>query len=226
MPRCASSVDLLLDVVELGDEHLAERARVDEAQLAALRERDDDVRVLRHRRRARSCARGAGPTCRGGSRARRRRRASAGGTCPRRSTPVIFLPTSRFANCLRLWCRRTARMPSASTALDLLADDLASRGRGGRPRPQAAQASVLTPTPSRRRTRPSLAASSQAFPRDARRRLLGRLLRPALAGAVRLAARAARWRRSASSGRGPRGAPGSAGSWSNRCAASSWSRVL
>ena len=31
-------LDLLLDVVVLGDEHLAERARVDEAQQAALRE--------------------------------------------------------------------------------------------------------------------------------------------------------------------------------------------
>ena len=40
---------LLLDAVELGDEHLAERARVDEAQLTALGERDHDVRVLRRR---------------------------------------------------------------------------------------------------------------------------------------------------------------------------------
>src|SRR5437764_5600468 len=39
----------LLDAVELGDEHLAERARVDEAQLTALGERDHDVRVLRCR---------------------------------------------------------------------------------------------------------------------------------------------------------------------------------
>src|SRR2546423_14283573 len=37
---------LLLDAVELGDEHLAERARVDEAQLTALGERDHDMRVL------------------------------------------------------------------------------------------------------------------------------------------------------------------------------------
>jgi hypothetical protein len=37
---------LLLDAVELGDEHLAECARVDEAQLTALGERDDNVRVL------------------------------------------------------------------------------------------------------------------------------------------------------------------------------------
>src|SRR6266566_4849434 len=37
---------LLLDAVELGDEHLAEGARVDEAQLTALGERDHDMRVL------------------------------------------------------------------------------------------------------------------------------------------------------------------------------------
>jgi hypothetical protein len=39
---------LFLDIVGLRDEHLAERTRVDEAQLSALRERDDDVGVLRH----------------------------------------------------------------------------------------------------------------------------------------------------------------------------------
>src|SRR3954469_1088935 len=41
-------VHLVLDAVEPGHEHLAERARVDEPQLAALREGDDDVRVLGH----------------------------------------------------------------------------------------------------------------------------------------------------------------------------------
>ena len=46
-PEVRELVDLLLDVVVLGDEHLAERARVDEAQQPALRERDHDVRVLR-----------------------------------------------------------------------------------------------------------------------------------------------------------------------------------
>jgi hypothetical protein len=40
---------LLLHAVELRHEHLAERAGVDEPQLTALREGDDDVRVLRHR---------------------------------------------------------------------------------------------------------------------------------------------------------------------------------
>src|SRR5579884_1333354 len=40
-------LDLVLDAVERRHEHLAERSRVDEAQLPALRERDDDVRVLR-----------------------------------------------------------------------------------------------------------------------------------------------------------------------------------
>src|SRR3954454_10686536 len=42
-------VDLGLDAVELRDEHLAERARIDEPQLAALGEGDDDVGVLGHR---------------------------------------------------------------------------------------------------------------------------------------------------------------------------------
>ncbi len=49
MPEVRELGDLLLDGVGLGDEHLAERARVDEAQLTALREGDHDVRVLRHR---------------------------------------------------------------------------------------------------------------------------------------------------------------------------------
>src|SRR6478609_9588325 len=42
-------VDLVLDAVELGDEHLAERARVDEPQLPALGEGDDHVGVLGQR---------------------------------------------------------------------------------------------------------------------------------------------------------------------------------
>ena len=46
-PRCASSSTCWSISSYCVDEHLAERARVDEAQQPALRERDDDVRVLR-----------------------------------------------------------------------------------------------------------------------------------------------------------------------------------
>src|SRR5262245_18995479 len=48
---------------------------------------------------------------------------------PRRSTPVIFLPTRRLANCLRLWWRRTARIPSASTFLTFFPTTSRSRSR-------------------------------------------------------------------------------------------------
>src|SRR6202043_1650296 len=48
---------------------------------------------------------------------------------PRRSTPVIFLPSRRVMNCLRLWWRRTLRIPSTSTPLTRLPTISRSRSR-------------------------------------------------------------------------------------------------
>ena len=95
--------DLLLDGVGLGHEHLAERARVDEAQLPALGERDHDVGVLRHR-----LARALGPQ-------QLTRHAEVDHQHvvavelqqqvlpPPLDHAVILWSTSRLVNCLRLW---------------------------------------------------------------------------------------------------------------------------
>ena len=133
---------------------------------------------------------------------------------PRRSTPVIFLPTSRFANCLRLWCRRIERMPSASTALTRL--PTISRSRSRRTTSTSGSSGIIFlrsgrfgPCRDRVRAVARVRDLAEATPGDACRRLLGLLLRSALARPPRLAARPSPWRRSASSGRALRGAPGS-----------------
>src|SRR5262245_588742 len=114
---------------------------------------------------------------------------------PRRSIPVTRLPTSRFANCLRLWCRRIERIPSASTALMRL--PTISRSRSRRTTSTSGNSGIVVLRSGLGRPgcdgllsvgRLVVRDLAQVLPRDAGRRLLGVLLRPALAGAPRLAA--------------------------------------
>src|SRR5262249_32354976 len=114
---------------------------------------------------------------------------------PRRSIPVTRLPTSRFANCFRLWCRRIERIPSASTALTRFPTISRSRSRrttstSGNSRIVCLRSGLVRPA--RRRPcsvgRLGVGDLAQVPPRDARRRLLRVLLRPALTGAPRLTA--------------------------------------
>src|SRR5262245_13898233 len=114
---------------------------------------------------------------------------------PRRSIPVTRLPTSRFANCFRLWCRRIERIPSASTALTRL--PTISRSRSRRTTSTSGNSGIVVlrsglVRPARRRPRSvgrlGVGDLAQVPPRDARRRLLRVLLRPALTGAPRLTA--------------------------------------
>ena len=100
-----------------GDEHLAEGAGVDEAQLAALGEGDA--------RRGCAWASGslatwpaaAGRSCAGGRRARRRCRASSSRYLPLRSTPGEPPPRARPRTARSTSWRRTDRRPVTSTAL-------------------------------------------------------------------------------------------------------------
>src|SRR4051812_2821688 len=100
---------------------------------------------------------------------------------PRRSTPVIFLPTSRLANCLRLWWRRTARMPSASTFLIFLPTTSFSRSR--RTTSTSGSSGI-----DHSRGGGVGHAELESFPRFACGDLFGGLLRTSFAGAVHLAA--------------------------------------
>ena len=204
-PRCASSSTCFVELVVLGDEHLAERARVDEAQQPALRERDHDVRVLRRLLARRSSPAAADPTCRGGRRARRRRRAAARGTsrAARRRRDLVA-HRARSMNSLRLLVTAHRAHAVDLDRLDLLADDLlleiAAHDLDLR---QLRHRSLPRAPSAPRRCRPC--------PRDPRRGLLGLLLRTTLALAVRARRRRAPSRRSASRDRGPRRARGSAG---------------
>src|SRR6266545_1148439 len=112
---------------------------------------------------------------------------------PRRSTPVIFFPTSRFANCFRLWCRRIERMPSASTDLTRL--PTISRSRSRRTTSTSGNSGIVFlrsgrfgPCRDRVRTVARVRDLAEVTPGDACRRLLRVLLRSALTGSPRLAA--------------------------------------
>src|SRR5262249_53261627 len=114
---------------------------------------------------------------------------------PRRSIPVTRLPTRRFANCLRLWCRRIERMPSASTALTRL--PTISRSRSRRTTSTSGNSGIVVLRsghlgPVRRQPRSvgglGVRDLAQMSPCDARGRLLRVLLRSALTRAPRLAA--------------------------------------
>src|SRR5215203_3449659 len=112
---------------------------------------------------------------------------------PRRSIPVIRLPTRRFANCFRLWCRRIERMPSASTALTRLPTICRSRSRrttstSGNSGIVFLRSGRFGPCRDRVRTAARVRDLAEVPPGDACRRLLRVLLRSALARPPRLAA--------------------------------------
>src|SRR3954468_12960099 len=98
---------------------------------------------------------------------------------PRRSTPMNFFPTSAPVNCLRCRYRRMERIPETSTALTFLPTTSFSRSRRITST-SGSSGTLLLPCPDRRLSR------RHPFPRRTRRRLLGLLLRAALAVPVRL----------------------------------------
>src|SRR5690242_5230429 len=105
---------------------------------------------------------------------------------PRRSTPVILRSTSRVVNCLRLWWRRTERIPSTSTALTFL--PTTSRSRSRRTTSTSGSSGISHPD-----TVPPVGRGAdrlvlQPFPCDTRRRLLRRLLGAPFTRAVLLVA--------------------------------------
>ena len=106
--RCCSSLTLPRSSAG-AHEHLAERARVDEAQVAALLEREHHVGVRRHAPPGRSRA-GTARSCRSARPARRRSRASCSRYLPRRSTLVTLRPTRREVKSLRVLWRRITRI--------------------------------------------------------------------------------------------------------------------
>src|SRR5829696_3480849 len=105
---------------------------------------------------------------------------------PLRSTPVILWLTSRCANCLRLWWRRTERMPSTSTALIFL--PTTSRSRSRRTTSTSGSSGISHPDPVPPVGRGADRLALQPFPRDLCCRLFGRLLRTPFARAVLLVA--------------------------------------
>src|SRR6266511_1626555 len=113
---------------------------------------------------------------------------------PRRSTPVIRFPTSLFANCLRLWCLRIDRIPSASTDLTRL--PTISRSRSRRTTSTSGNSGIVClrwgPIGPRRDRAPLLARRrdltlAEIAPRHPGGRLLRVLLRSTLARPPRLA---------------------------------------
>src|SRR5262249_25365761 len=94
---------------------------------------------------------------------------------PRRSTPVNFFPSSRLMNCLRLWCRRTVRIPSTSTAFTRL--PTSSRSRSRRTTSTSGSSGIgLADRAGGERGCVLARLRFEALPRDARRGLLGLLL--------------------------------------------------
>ena len=179
LERIEPEVRELLDLLELvvrRDEHLAERAGIDEAQQPALRERDHDVRVLRRLLPRRLRAAAAVPTCRGARSARRCRRAAARGTCPAAATDTILCPSSAPMNSFFCLWRRIDRRPATSTVLIFLPTTSFSRSRR---MTSTSGSSGIAPLLS-----PVFARKPTA--RDPGRGLLGLLLRATFAFAVAL----------------------------------------
>ena len=215
-PEVRELFDLLLELVVLRHEHLAERARVDEAQQPALGEVDHDVRVLRRLLarglRAQQLTRHAEVH----DRARRVRRAGSRGTsraaAPRRSCG----PRAASMNSFLFLCRRTERVPVTST--DLIFLPTTSRSRSRRKTSTSGSSGIVAPLP--RPPRPA-DASTRPTPRPARpassnrprpRRTGDRSRRPP--------------RRSASRDPGPRRGRRSAGDRATGPRSASCSRVL
>src|ERR1700737_2050443 len=125
---------------------------------------------------------------------------------PRRVTPVTFLPSNLDANSARFLCRRTERAPLVSTAL--IRFPVTSRSRSRRTTSTSGNSGILVLPPATLRpavcprdfvVRRGISAGSalwkavgvnvdlsQPQPRGLGSRLLGLLLRPALAGSAGL----------------------------------------